>query len=220
MARRPPSPAPRIDPIVLPDLVDAEADDLGAHTSVEGLRVSGVNLDGRDFTETSFHECELVDVSAHEAVFRAGRFVDTTLERVTAPVLTAPRSHFRDVRVGRSRIGSAELYQSGWQSVEFVGCKLGYLNLRGSELRDVRFTDCAIDELDLAGARVTRMSFPGSQLGTLDVTGSTLVDADLRGLEPTRIVSLEGLAGAILDHDQVARLAPHFAERLGIRIEG
>ena len=47
------------------------------------------------------------------------------------------------------RLGSAELYESGWQSVRIDGGKLDFLNLRGSKLTDVLISDCIINELDL-----------------------------------------------------------------------
>jgi uncharacterized protein YjbI with pentapeptide repeats len=218
MARRPTLTAPRIDPIVLPPLVDGDADELRARTNIDARRFTGVDVEGRDLVEVSFSECALTDVAASDADLRAARFVETTLDRLTAPVFRAARSHFRDVRISGSRLGSAELYESGWQSVHFIGCKLGYVNLRGADLRDVMFTDCSIDELDLGRARATRVSFPGSQVRSLDVTGSHLASVDLRGLEMQQLVGLEGLKGATLDSMQVALLASLFAERLGIDV--
>jgi uncharacterized protein YjbI with pentapeptide repeats len=218
MARRPALTAPRIDPIALPPLMDGDADELRAHATFDARRFADVDVEARDLIEVSFTECALTDVAANDADLRAARFIETTLDRLTAPVFRAARSHFRDVRISGSRLGSAELYESGWQSVHLIGCKLGYLNLRGAELRDVMFTDCTIDELDLGRARATRVSFPGSQVRSLDLTGATLTHVDLRSLDLQQLTGLEGLRGATLDSGQVAMLATLFAERLGIDV--
>jgi uncharacterized protein YjbI with pentapeptide repeats len=218
MARRPALTAPRIDPIALPDLDDGDVDDLFAGASLDARRFAGVDLDGRDLVDVSFTECALTDVSAHDADLRASRFVETTIDRLIAPVLRASRSHFRDVRIAGSRLGSLELYDSGLQSVHLVGCKLGYVNLRGAELRDVQFTDCTIDELDLGRARATRVAFRDCRIASLDLTGATLSHVDLRGLALQQLTGIEGLKGATLDSSQVALLADLFAARLGIDV--
>jgi uncharacterized protein YjbI with pentapeptide repeats len=219
MAKTPALAAPRIARIVLPELTPADGTGLSAHASHDALRIDGADLDGADLSDMSFTECALHDVSASHTTLRGARFVDTTIERLDAAVFTAPRSHLRDVEIVRSRLGSAELYGSGWQSVHFIGCKLGFVNLRGAELRDVLFTDCTIDELDLGQARATRVAFRSTRVKTLDVTGATLTHVDLRALELEQIVGLEGLKGATLSSFQVGQLAALFAERLGIRVQ-
>lgn len=136
-----------------------------------------------------------------------------------APVFSAPRSRFRDVAVTGSRLGSAEFYESGWQSVHFINCKLGYVNLRGASLQDVLFTECSIDELDLGGAKLNRVSFVGSQAASIDMTGARNSHVDLRDLEIRSITGVEGLKGATINPYQLTELAPFFATQLGITVE-
>lgn len=218
MARRPALLAPRIDPIVLAVLDDGGIDDFTSGRSFDARRFAGLDLDERDLVDVSFTECELSDVSMNDADLRAARFVETTVDRLTAPIFRASRSHFRDVQITGSRLGSVELYDAGLQSVHLVGCKLGYVNLRGADLRDVVFTDCSIDELDLGRARATRVAFRDSRVASLDLTGAALTHVDLRGLALQQLIGLEGLKGATLDSGQVALLAELFAERLGITV--
>ncbi|MDO9395367.1 MAG: pentapeptide repeat-containing protein [Herbiconiux sp.] len=210
---------PRLDPIILNDLVEGFAGDLDAHAGVEGLRFSGIDLAGRDLSGATVLECELLGVAAHEVAFRSASFVETRIERLDAPVFRAPRSRLRDVTLESSRLGSAEFYESSWQSVRVTGCKLGYLNLGGAVLDDVLFTDCTIDELDLSDARATRVAFEGCRITSLRLTRATLRDVDLRTVELQALVDASGLRGATLDSRQVAQLADLFAAQLGIRVE-
>jgi uncharacterized protein YjbI with pentapeptide repeats len=209
---------PRIDEIVLADLVDGDLADLTPGDRVDGLRYRGGDVSERDLTGVGIAECELVGVFAHDALLRGAVITETVIERLEAPVLRAPRATLRDVLVSGSRIGSVEFYDDHWQSVRFTGCKLGFVNLRGSEIRDIRFTDCTIEELDLGNARAERVAFEGCDVRALDVTGAKLRDVDLRGLDLAAISGLEGLKGATMDGMQVALLATTLANHLGIHV--
>lgn len=219
MAPTPRTFAPRIDRIRLPELIDADVDSLEPHDSRDAESFAGVDLVGRDLQGTTFSECAFVDVSAHEADLRSATFLDTVIERLNAPILSAARSRFRDVSLGSSRLGSAEFYDASWQSVHISNCKLGFVNLRGAQLKDVLFTDCTIDELDLGGVKADRVSFAGTRIGTIDLTRAELKNVDLRAVDLRRIVGLPGLKGATLTSEQVAELAALFADQLGITVE-
>jgi uncharacterized protein YjbI with pentapeptide repeats len=209
---------PRIDEILLDDLVDGEIDELAAGVRVEGRRFRGGDLSERDLTGVTIGECELVGVFAHDALLRGATLTETVVERLEAPVLRAPRATLRDVLVSGSRLGSVEFYENTWQSVRFVGCKLGFVNLRGAEVRDIRFTDCTIEELDLGNARADRVAFEQCDVRSLDVTGARLTDVDLRGLDLAAIAGIDGLRGATMDGMQVALLATTLAKHVGIRV--
>ncbi|WP_440709822.1 pentapeptide repeat-containing protein [Herbiconiux sp. YIM B11900] len=219
MAGKKNSRAPRIDPIRLDALTEGDPALLAANENVFGERFDAADLSGRDLSGASFTECEFLDLLAHEADLRGTSFADTRFERVNAPVFAAPRSRFRDVSLDASRLGSAEFFDASWESVHVTGCKLGYVNLRGARLNDVQFTDCTIDELDLGDATATRVAFPGTRIGTLDVTRSILSEVDLRALEASHIVTLEGLRGAIMTPYQITELATVLAQQFGIVVE-
>ncbi|MFZ4894915.1 pentapeptide repeat-containing protein [Plantibacter sp. Mn2098] len=216
MAKKTNNITPRIDPIVLNDLLEGDVEQVYAHETSEGYRFDAADFDGRDLAGVTFRECEFVAASAHEADLHASAFVDAVIERLNAPVLRAARSRFRDVSIDSSRIGSAEMYDANWQSVHIRNSKLGFVNLRGSSLQDVLFTDCTIDELDLGDATVNRVAFVDTQVNSLDLTRAKLTNTDLRGLELRKISGLEGLRGATLSEYQVSELAPLFAVHLGI----
>lgn len=212
--------APRISPIRLIGLTDSEGSLPEAHESYDGVRYASTDLSELDLAGSSFSECELLDVTAHDTDLRAASFVDTRIDRLNAPVFKAARSRFRNVEFDDSRLGSAELYDASWQSVHVSNSKLGFVNLREADLRDVLFTNCVIDELDLGGAKVSRVSFVDCTVRNLEVTQAKLQHVDLRDLEMRGITGFEGLRGATMSDFQVTELAPIFARHFGINIEG
>lgn len=220
-ARRSPSTErpqpPRISPLVDVTREAIDPHDLQTHTNLELVDISG-DLTGIDLEGIGLSESLLHDVTARALQLRSASLVETRLTRIDAPVLGAASLSLRDVVVEDSRVGSAELHDSTWQSVQVTGCRLGYLNLRGSRLTDVLFRDCTIDELDLSSATASRLSFAGTTVRTLTLDGARLSDVDLRSLDPERIDGITGLRGASLRPDQLQLLAPALARALGIHV--
>ncbi|PWB97682.1 pentapeptide repeat-containing protein [Salinibacterium hongtaonis] len=219
MSKKPGPLAPRLTALRLAHITDGDPEALESHDNYEGERFASADLSERDLAGITFSECELVDLTAHSTELRGASILDTRIERLNAPVLSAARSRFRDVEITASRIGSAELFESDVRSVHFSHCKLGFVNLRGARLEDVLFTNCTIDELDLGGASVKRVAFVDTQLTGIDVTRATLADVDLRSLELRSITGLEGLRGATINSYQLAELASVLAANLGILVE-
>ena len=81
------------------------------------------------------------------------------------------------------------------------------------------FRDCTIGELDLRGGSAVRVALEGCRIGTLSVAESRLDALDLRGAELDRIDGVLGLRGAVVSGSQLPRLAPLFAEALGVTID-
>lgn len=208
---------PKLTPIRLPDLTPAEPNELVPHGTAELIKLDSRDLSGRDLTGIEIADALFVNVTAHQTRLRSARIVDTIIDRMDAPVLTAPGISFRDVEITESRITSAEFYDASWRSVHFTGCKLGYLNLRSAEIHDLLFTDCTIDELDIAGAKLHRVAFENTRITTLEAHHATHTDTDLRGASISRINGIEGLRGAAMNQSQVADLAATLAAMIGIR---
>ncbi|MBO0896870.1 pentapeptide repeat-containing protein [Arthrobacter sp. zg-ZUI10] len=209
---------PAVDPVSLQGLEEAPApEDAG---TFEGLRFDGVSFDGADLQGSTFLECEFSAVTMTDTALRGARFLECRSSGLYAPVFRAPRSTFRDVVLEGSRLGSAELYDNGWNSVHVDGGKLDYVNLRNSKLTDVLFTGCTIEELDLDGVHATRTAFRDCRIGALSLTGAVLQDVDLRSTELRSITYLAGLHGATIDDGQLMMLAPLLAANIGLRVEG
>lgn len=208
--------APRLAPVRPGELRDDPAPEFRRGVRYDGVRYSRASADGLDLGATDFAECEFTGVSFNETQLRGATFRDCILTEVYAPVLTAARASLRDVEIGNPRWGSAELYESGWQSVRIDGGKIDYLNLRGSRLADVMISDCIISELDLGSVTGTRVALKNCTIGTLDLAGAKFKDFDLRGTDFRTISGLESLAGVVIDDYQLSLLAPLLAAHLGM----
>ncbi|MFC6148619.1 MULTISPECIES: pentapeptide repeat-containing protein [Mumia] len=191
--------APQLDPLPVEHLEDG---------AVEEIRPSA-DLESQAFRDLTVDTVDLAGARLRESL----------LERVNVAVLRGPRAVLRDVRIDGGRIGSADLYDSEWDSVRITGCKLSFVNLRGAKLRDVVFEDCVIDELDLVQATAVRVSFAGCTIARLDVQHTASTDVDLRGAELREIVGVTSLRGMTISPLQLALLAPLLADSLGIRVE-
>jgi uncharacterized protein YjbI with pentapeptide repeats len=209
---------PALDSVSLQGLEEAQAPE-GAGT-FEGRRFDRASFDGADLQGSTFLECEFQSASMTDTSLRGARFLECRSSGLYAPVFRAPRATFRDVVLEGSRLGSAELYDNGWNSVHVDGGKLDYVKLRNSRLTDVLFTGCTIEELDLDGVHATRVAFRDCRIGDLSLTGAVLQDVDLRTTELRSITHLSGLRGATIDDGQLMMLAPLLAANLGLRVEG
>ena len=207
---------PRLAPVRLHDLRDDPSPDFQRGERYDGVRYRRAVADGLELSGTDFAECEFDGASFNETQLRGASFRDCILSELYAPVFTAARSSLRDVEIRNPRWGSAELYESGWQSVRIDGGKLDYLNLRGSKVADVQISDCIINELDLGSATATRVALTNCTIGTLDVTGAKLKDFDLRSTDFRIISGLGSLAGLVIDDYQLSLLAPLLAGHLGV----
>ncbi|WP_427172337.1 pentapeptide repeat-containing protein [Arthrobacter sp. 92] len=207
---------PRLSPVRLEELRDEPSPDFRRGERYDGVRFSRAVADGLELSGTDFAECEFAGVSFNETQLRGATFRDCILTEVHAPVFTAARSSLRDVEIGNPRWGSAELYESGWQSVRIDGGKLDYVNLRGSRLTDVQISDCIISELDLGSVTGTRVALKNCTIGTLDLAGARLKDFDLRGTDFRTISGLGSLSGVVIDDYQLTLLAPLLAAHLGV----
>lgn len=210
--------APRLTPVRLENLTEQPPSDFRRGERYDGGRYSRAGADGLELSGTDFAECEFEGVSFNDTQLRGSSFRDCILGELYAPVFKAARSTWRDVELRNPRLGSAELYESGWQSVHIDGGKLDFLNLRGAKLTDVLITDCIINELDLGSAAGTRVALKNCTIGSLDVSGARLKDFDLRGTEFRSISGLGSLAGVVIDDYQLGLLAPLLAAHLGVTV--
>ncbi len=98
--------------------------------------------------------------------------------------------------------------------------RANYVNLRGAEITDLQLTGCRIEELDLGSAQVLRADLTGCDIDRLVLSEAVLKDVDLRGAELSTLEGVAALRGATISPFQLTRLAPAFAEQLGILVVG
>ncbi|PYI39122.1 hypothetical protein CVS30_07395 [Arthrobacter psychrolactophilus] len=211
--------APRLTPLDLHDLVENDDAFFGPGETYDGQQFDRTSFDDANLTSTDFLECELNGVTLNDTELRGVRFRGTALNDSFAPIMKGARTSWRDTEIASPRWGSAELYDSSWQSVRIDGGKIDFLNLRAAKIIDLQISDCIIGELDLGGAKITRMSLKNCRIGTLDLQQATLKDLDLRTTEFRTLNGVGSMSGTILDDYQLGLLAPILAAHLGITIE-
>ncbi|MEV8146330.1 pentapeptide repeat-containing protein [Specibacter sp. NPDC078709] len=210
--------APRLTPLTLHDLVDNDDAFFGPGDTYDGQRFDRPSFDGVNLTSSDFLECELNGPLLNDAELRGVRFRGSVIKDSFAPIMKGARTSWRDTEVTSPRWGSAELYDSSWQSVRIDGGKIDFLNLRASKIIDLQISDCIIDELDLGGTHVTRLALQNCRIGTLDLQQATLKDVDLRTTDFRTLNGVGSMSGVVIDDYQMGLLAPIFAAHLGITV--
>lgn len=200
------------------DLTEGTVQQLDDQLLHEGVRFANLDASGMDLSGSTFEECDLDQFIAHEAKLQGARLLRTRVRGLNAPVLPAPRSALREVRIESSRLGAAELYEAELDNVVISGCKITWLNLRSAKLKDVLVEGCVIEELDLGQARAERVSFENTRVGTILFGGARMRAVDLRGLEMGTIGGLESLRGTVVTRDQFEGLAQLFADHFGMTV--
>ncbi|WP_193612113.1 pentapeptide repeat-containing protein [Nocardioides lijunqiniae] len=218
--RRASTQAPHLDPVHHGTLRPGTPDLLVDDADLEGLAFADLDVPLLSLGGASLDGCALTGVVAAEADWRSTQLRETTFERLNVPVMRAPRGVWRDVVLTGARLGSVEAYETAWQSVHFVGCKLSFVNLRGAELLDVAFTDCVVEELDLLSTSARRVAFRGTRIGRLNLQQARLEHVDLRGCELEELDGLDGLRGVTVSPAQLDLLAPLLARDKGLKVEG
>ncbi|WP_299932417.1 pentapeptide repeat-containing protein [uncultured Nocardioides sp.] len=215
---RPSVNAPQIDSIRFGRLEDGDLAHLTENADLEGVRYADLTLRELALPGAAVSATQFTRLNADQVDLKGARFSEVELDQVHIPIVRAPRTVWRDVRVG-ARVGGLEAYEAQWRSVHFAHCKIDYLNLRGAELVDVAFTDCVIGELDLLSAVVRRVEFKNVRIASLNVQHAKLEDFDLRGANLETIDGLMDLGGATVDYQQLTQLAPLFAQQVGLSVE-
>lgn len=210
--------APRLTPLDLHDLVDNDDTFFGPGDTYDGQRFDRPAFDESNLTSTDFLECELNGPTLNDAELRGVRFRGSVINDSFAPIMKGARTSWRDTEIISPRWGSAELYDSSWQSVRIDGGKIDFLNLRAAKIVDLQISDCIIGELDLGGANVTRLALKNCRIGTLDLQQATLKDVDFRSTDFRTLNGIGSLSGVVIDDYQLGLLAPVLAAHLGITV--
>ncbi|SDS47986.1 Uncharacterized protein YjbI, contains pentapeptide repeats [Brevibacterium siliguriense] len=215
--------APRPPKLNVGDLVGGYLGDIGPEEFLEGMEFTDLNLAETDATQATFLDCRWSNVNFGDVEaptdLNGARISGTEITDCRADTWSMPRGSMLHTDISGTRIGAGVVYDSVWEKVRFINCRISYLNLRESKLIDVEFRDCKIDEIDLDRAKVSRVAFPGSSVGVFQCEGATLGNVDIRGLEPHRISGVHSLRGATIDDTQLMLFADLFASELGITVE-
>jgi uncharacterized protein YjbI with pentapeptide repeats len=116
------------------------------------------------------------------------------------------------------RLTGADLAESTFRDVRFVGCRLDLAAARLSTFERVVFSDCRLEELDLYGAQLRDVLFERCILREATISDVTSKRVELRGCDLTALRGAEALRGMRMPWNDVLENAPLFASVAGIEI--
>lgn len=201
----------------LPTLEAAQAADL--HKRLDALAIDGLVAESLTAAGLDLRDCAVTACRAERARFRRSRLGTCLVAESAAGELDAADSAWIDVVVRGCRAGAVIAPGATLQRVTVTGSRIDYANLRGSTLERVQLIDCGIGELDVGGAALTDVRLVRCSVERLVLSDAVCVRVDVRGAEIGALEGLDGLRGAVITTDQLARLAPALADHLGLLVE-
>ena len=116
------------------------------------------------------------------------------------------------------RLTGADLAESTFRDVRFVGCRLDLAAARLAKFERVVFSDCRLEELDLYGARLKDVLFERCVLREATFSGVTSERVELRSCDLTGLRGAGALRGMRMPWNDVLENAPLFAAVAGVEI--
>ncbi|MEV0280749.1 pentapeptide repeat-containing protein [Streptomyces sp. NPDC050610] len=207
--------------ITLPELRTYEGRELEPDGDYDGLRFEDLDLSGTDGAGATFLDCGMYRCGLDEARLGRARLLDSVLDGIRGVGTRLEGAELRDVELRDARLGGTQMHGARLNRVVVRGGKIDFLNLRQAKLTDVTFEGCVLAEPDFGGASLERVAFQDCVLRRAELHQAKLKDVDLRGAAELDIATgLDRLAGAVISPTQLMELAPAFAARIGVRVEG
>jgi uncharacterized protein YjbI with pentapeptide repeats len=210
--------APREPAVSLPTLTRGTSAGLERDTEHDGAEFVDLQVQTVDSGNCRFLECRLAGCSFEDVRLRRSRFNTCILQDLEANAFDVTESEWSDVSISGGRFGAFLAPGATLDRVVLEGVRSNYVNFRGSTITDLVLRNCRIEELDLGSARVTRASLAGSDIERLILSEATLIDVDLHEAALASIEDIAYLRGSTISEVQMTRLAPAFAQHLGIRV--
>jgi uncharacterized protein YjbI with pentapeptide repeats len=211
--------APRVSPLSLADLPDAEPAAALDPAGTDGCRIAGAVLDAVTRTGVTYRETEFVHATASGARLSRCRFLDVRFDRLDAPDVLGSDSTWRRVELASSRVGTLGLDGSTVSGVRLDHCKIGFLGLQRADVHDLLIEHSSVDELDLTAAVASRVAVRDSRISHLRIGDARLSHVDLRQARLEEVDPVAGLRGAAITFEQLLELAPALARALGILVD-
>jgi uncharacterized protein YjbI with pentapeptide repeats len=128
------------------------------------------------------------------------------------------RASLLRVELHTVRLTGADLAESTFRDVRFVGCRLDLAAARLATFERVVFSDCRLEELDFYGSRLDDVLFERCVLREATISGVTAKRVELRGCDLAGLRGAEALRGMRMPWNDVLENAPLFAGVIGIEI--
>ena len=155
------------------------------------LNGGGINLKGRDLSNTNLSGLDLSKMDMSGANLRGANLTNTSLEGVdltdadlTGAILDG--AAMRDAELGGANLAGASLFGADLTSAHmpnanFEGADLRDTSMNGVVLLDANMTDANLMGADLSDAVMNRASLNGADLRNANLTSAALREVDLSG---------------------------------------
>ena len=187
-------------------------------TRFEGLELSGVTLNTKEFDDCTFVDCDF-----SETTFSKCKFIDCHFIRCNLSVVKLSYSRLMDVVFENSKMIGVDWTKAAWPNivsgspVRFMKCILNDSSFYGLELRELVMDECKIHDADFREADLTEADFQYSDLSysqfhhtnlssanfveatnyDIDINSNNVKGARFTRLEAVRL--LEGLGVELVD---------------------
>jgi uncharacterized protein YjbI with pentapeptide repeats len=128
------------------------------------------------------------------------------------------RASLLRVELQTVRLTGADLAESTFRDVRFVGCRLDLAAARLAKFERVVFSDCRLEELDLYGSQLQDVLIERCVLREATISGVTAKRVELRDCDLTGLRGAEALRGVRMPWNDVLQNAPLFAGVVGVEI--
>jgi uncharacterized protein YjbI with pentapeptide repeats len=177
---------------------------------VRGVRVAQSAVRNFRAEAVLFQTVAMPGICIRQAQWKDLRFEDCDLSNLEVRLLTAVRVELVGCRMTGMRAG-----ESDFQDLLVSAGDQRYAQFRMSKFKNCEFDGCDFEDADFYGADLSGCVFRKCNLRNAEMSRSKLVGTDLRGSNIDGLrVTVEDVAGAIVDAAQALALAP----LLGIRI--
>ncbi len=181
---------------------------------LRGFEASNKAAQKMKFDETALDRLMLINAALDNI-----RVLDSEIRGCDFSAAVMTEGYFNRVRFTNCRMAGVDLSRAGLNNVTFVGCRLDMANFRFAKLHNVAFEDCTLIETDFQGGELHEITFENCTIERAIFNQCKILNVDARSSELRDIHGWRSLRGLVIDHTQLASIAPELARDLGLRIQ-
>lgn len=145
--------------------------------AIENIDIPSEIIDGVTFTECTFKNCNMCDVTFRNCGFESCCFINCDLS-----LIKLPQTQFKETIFEHCRMLGINWSQADWETqsllskkrVDFEACLLDHSLFIGLDLSETKFINCKARQLDFEGANLSQADFSGT-----DLEGTRFITCDL-----------------------------------------
>jgi uncharacterized protein YjbI with pentapeptide repeats len=204
---------PKVLPVVAPVPI------LEPAATIENAEIHQPTWAGQTSKRLTLDTVRLVDPDLTSASLREGGWSDVEISGGQLGGLNLTGTSLRRALIARARLSGVVFTETEIKDVTFEDAKLDLANFRHAKLSRVQFIRCQLIDAAFGGAQLTDVTFTNCDLTSAEFAGAHMKRVDLRSSTLASIQGIGGLAGAIINSNQMITLLPEFAANLEIEVK-